>query len=491
MNKNKRFLGIIISMLLTIAISVLVSGCTINSGSSVDTVINVNSLVEAEVQMIKAKERVPISEVKALALDYRDGVYFGDYDEVKDKLNKQTEEKVTELLSEIIEVPYIVKAELILYNSGFKEAKENNYDLDEIVAEKQGLIKTANIQIYSFVDGVDENPKKANYHNIEIGQPAAKAVYDHFGVRDTDRLRAFDKSLLDAITFDEMEQIETGDELFKHLRSINKSGNYAVSGRYGDREEISDDDTTDAGELLDFLKEKYNEEFELIDFERDITRGRLRKVAIVAPERDNSLRFMSHFIRFNTDRYKSVLLQKFISDYINKIIEDEGAGDYIGQFTSVGTNNDTSLDVKAMLDDPDEYLRTIPYSFDVGLYYLKTPSEKVDYQMIINVLLKIQDLVEVDLRASRFVYVYEVEEVDRSTILELFKSADTSEYYFRDGMNALAYGQYGIRNNSDCFKFLEVYGKPSYFMYRIEGEMSESTDGENFRRIYKQENIWK
>ncbi len=452
------------------------------TSSSSDDVIEISSLYDAEAAKVELeKQNTILNDEERLDKDYRHGVYFLDFTEVYERLNREAEIYLADYFKENLEKEDILISNIEIYRSFLVEVEEKNYSFKYIIENHNEEIKSLFLEGIRFKDILSSDDKlayKIEFHYIQmiLSEEIIQNLIPNINSLVVN-LYTFDTTI-----YEENKKLVNGEKHFQLysdlLKDLSKDTIYFMN-EFANKKGSSLVDIhyyIDEEEKLNELKEKYNESFDIM--------FSIGKGTYFAPKRNKNLLF-SKII--DKDRYLSVLLQDVLSNMINKRIEEAGASEYITQFVAPGISNKKSLDVKKALENPQTLIDM--FEGDLTFYYLKTPEEEVNYEKIIEVLSSTMSEEDVYHEfVKQYVFIYEVSEEDRQVLVELFKEARLSENYFRDrkGMDTWVSNWAVNRNDSDCFKFLDVFGTKQKMFLNI-SPVDKTIDSELYIKAYIEE----
>lgn len=489
-NKNQKKNKILILLLLILLLLSLV-GCNSQSTNATDT-FEVKTIFDSYEEPEK-----PVDEAERLLKEYSPEYYLRDYTEVKERLNKEAQEFFTELFYEKYEMyekredveGYInddlkILTEVFLYNKSFYEAEQNNLSFKDIWNNKEEHLKYVNVYIMSFKenieDSIDEDNRfKAYYRFVQSVVSQDEFSYYH------QILGVYDSRVLKELNLNELLKQKDLELISKELERLNVNYQFYINGKknsmyanQGDAAYRSD---------MDILKDAYGIEFRPSYFDHPV------KTGLYHPVMNRKVDFYGTLV----NEFKSAYFQYILSNKVNEILEKHEIDHQVGQFSFVHTNNLQDFDMTSIQEDYDKLIHDEMTTVEITLYVLEVPNETIDFQNVIASISEIQDCFdfESDSKSALSIYVirYNMESLkNREVILDLFKVYKSSENYIRDtnGMETWAQNMFVVRNETDCFKYLDLVRDDFQKIYRLLKKIEPTHDVNTFFDVYEVDSIF-
>ncbi|WP_430885364.1 hypothetical protein [Fusibacter sp. JL216-2] len=493
MQKQKRLIALI-----TIVSMIIVSGCSSSSGGS--TVINGGDQIEHSKQKQAYELQETINKEKEdVDRHFGSGFYFEDFSEEEAELNDYFAKRLEAELQSVnnVEFDFEMKIENEYYNDSLNEYREGALDKSVFYDEPETYIREIDCAITMFGGEYTFDESVAISYKLENIETRWNNFGDWNGDGDVtnDGVRKWEVTCIDYdLTRKQMEGYEFNGPIGADDPYVSHITNYAFDTHEGSSTAREWD-----FEVLDRLKEKYNEDFVFI--EPNISSPTHQSV--YAPVSDESLEFVTEVYSDEPrDTYKSVLAQKVLSEKVDKIIKDAGAEDYIVQL-SIPNSPDPTSDPYAKpydtsnISENENFLDEVylDNSFHISLYFLES-KENIDFLKIKNIVSQIDSLVSVMShshvgwlkRISIFVFFVEIDENHREIVVKEFKENTITEKEFR-GYSSLENIQYDLWKtdaDTDAFKLIDIIGKSHTGVLKIL-QYDESLTIEEFVEEYKVE----
>ena len=420
--------------------------------------IYIEDLVEASKNQEEDKlEQIKISKSDDIKKHYAGDLYFQDFSEIKNKLDSEYEIILEEQLSEVVDVPYFVKADVEYYNSSLELAQENGWGINEILNEPGEHIRSLKFRLNYFIDD-DFNTnhislffenmvtefRETGLVNINVGsviissEVLSDQTIEEFKLNNTSM-----KSLLGSIKFID----EYGDDFYSftsnrlidnHLKELNQKYNNDFTYATGLTKDTNGDDVYALKENTD------------IKFELNESVG---------------------------DKFLTALAQKYMQDLITEFIKDENAEDFIIPLVIPNEIKDSRTDKNSYdtgsIKTREDIIRFLNEGFlgeyDSSLIYLKEPGEEIDFEIVKRLSSKIRGIIEnvdtltsIDIpRNTLYVTYYDIDKEKVSIVKDLFiKDYICSAYYKSDvNMGNLYARTSQTREEIDAFHYLDHYSQ--------------------------------
>jgi len=453
--------------LITLALMVLLSGCV--SPHSEDKGVEIGNVVEYN----KEKEKIELentiaNEKERLIEAYGDGIYVEDYSEIQKKLDDQCNEYLS-MLAELVEevAPYWMNGHVVLSNRGYKEATDNDYDFEWIVSNQPEILDVVEIELYSFANGfsVTESIDFSSFRTID------EFLDERISFEHIYKMGIFDDDVLERIDLESLDSISDGNNRLRHILEHNVIDSYYLRpfGRIGTEIKASTKyPHKNAKNILEILEERYGIEFELseraipVSEESDVYVG---KPFTFNPKFNPELRFVYNY---GNETFSSVLVQYLLSVKMDKALKEVGLEERIGYFIgdTKFARDDFVLNLSSIETDPIEYLNNNPIEADIGIYYLISSDDGEDVETLMKLLYEFTNGINSNSFNTTYVLPYNLQDQYLETAIQLFDESRYSENYFRD--DGFGEGWIIIRNDSECFNFLDVFGeKFDYVLHNI------------------------
>ncbi len=451
-------------------------------------VIEMKNIVEMNEQQEEQERRDNImNETMRLEHEYGDGIYVEDYTEIQTKLDEQCNFYLKEKAEGLDVSPYWMKGHVVLTNRGYKEAKDNDYDFDWIVENRKEILKEVRIENYTFADALDEMDRVSYKYFDAIEEKLA----DQLDFIPVYMVGLFDNENLEKFELNDLENLKNAAERIRFLEESNLVDSYRIQPYKGKSSVYGvtcDNPKKNLKDIYVELRKRYGTEFQMPveALQEHLNWKNPTHDITFCPKFNPDLRFVYDY---GKDKFSSVMAQYLLSVKIEDALKKEGLEDDIAYFIGDAYMGETfNLDAEFDPENPMEYLKTHSVGADVGFYYLIPPGEGVDSEKILNFLLAYSKDITENQQIMNYVIPYEIEENRKETLLKLFKEAKFSENYFRD--DHLGEGIIIIRNDSECFKYLDVYANKKNYLYCTTGNLSRKTSLEEFEETCKQSSIW-
>ncbi len=512
MKKLKYLITLIVCM-------TLITGCSGSHGGS--TVINGADQIETAKQLKEAEVKANIvSKKEDIERQYGSGFYFEDFSEEIAEINKYYER--------------------VLYNEVFNINEQVHYEEEFNGSERVISKKVLNISEMEFYARIRV---KNEYYNDSLNayRQGSLAAEDFFEAPEK-HVRSMDiylTTFFDGLTkkeylddYDRHQVIE--QYIVKKIEKWNASGiekaeysyrlynlqpakfkNYEFNQPIGRNDPYKDNciehvhtenqhqlEVRDViYELLENLHTKYNEEFVFIKPNHVRTGG--PRTYFFAPKKDYTLEFSSD--SYGLDTYKHVLTQKILSEKVNAIIKEEGAEDFIVQFSAPVCFNTYSDPYEKAYDTSNVYENEnfldevfLDSGYETALYYIDNTGE-YDYSLVHRIVKRIAGLIQVygtnsnDLydRTRFFVFFYDFDNAYLPILIDSFYKEAVTYKYFRESssVSSMAFNRYKTREDTDAFAILDVYGHEQEEKLKIL-RFDESLSLEDFIEEYSGTSIY-
>jgi hypothetical protein len=245
---------------------------------------------------------------------------------------------------------------------------------------------------------------------------------------------------------------------------------------------VKDEYRVEVETIIENLHEKYNvmssEIFELLSRYTFIFRYKMIDFIVVSG--------VIH------DNVGNIFHQKIISDCVNRIIEEEGMADSIGQFTYTVTGDDNAINIPEALEDIEGYLKSAEiYDPQISLYYLLEEGEEPDYETVRKIINRIDDSIAKEERFFQYyVFFYDMNELDQKTQLILFKEADQSGFNKASGgLSNWQARSHVVDSDHDCFSFLYTFGKKREGVLWSKGMLDTQFDINNTIEVHLRDDL--
>lgn len=471
--------------LVLIVLSLLITGCSSN-----------NSISNYELIENAKKEDALIAETnKALMKElmdrqYSNKLYLGDFEAVNAELIPQYIQQLDDTYFSKLGYSYFYEKDIQFYNDSLQRLKNNELSIQEVLESPEKHLRKMDIELYTFIPMKDRSAESLlefDKHMIKLGEVYAENQVDYEIV-----WRVYDEDALDGIGFEKIKTLDepvipleqTGLLLNNSLYSNEYLLDYENKSKpYG---EIFSEDVVN-------LNNKFNEEF--IYLGNDSIED---NADMFAPIDDLSVEFEA--IGSN-DAYLTLIAQKKLSDEIYKIIEEEGAKDYIGAFV-IGNDfekrefSSKSIDMSEPIDNIKFLNDIFPYKYDVSLIYMTSNEEDIDYAILKNISSKINLLLSryhegdetMKNPINLFVdfYILEDESEIRLAIKLLYENRLTDRWLgYKRGLAYLYADMYIRRSETEAFHYLDVYGEKLNYILVVFIDPSDFSVEEFSRRLRK------
>lgn len=420
---------------------------------------------------------------------YANQLYLEDFGDVNNKLIPSFIKGFEQKYFSDLGYPYFFENEVQFFNDSLKEVKEDHLMIEEILASPEKHLRKITIELYTFIPLEDRQSGSLLAFNDEMIKLAE--VYKENQVDYEIVWRVYDEDALDHIGFEKVKALE------EPLISLEQTGlllnNSLYSNEYLlDYEEKSRPYGVRFADDIENLKIKFNKDF--------VFKGKDSKedsANMFAPVDDLSMEFE---LVGSSDAYMTLLAQKKLSDEVYRIIEEEGAIDYIGAFV-IGNDHEKGYFTSENFDmsedvDSITFLNDVfPYEYDVSLIYLTTNEEDIDYSVLKNISAKINQLLsrydENDEKMKNpirvFIDFYVLENgSDINLVTQLLYDNRLTDRWlgYSRGLAYLYADMYIRRSETEGFHFLDVYGEKANYIYAVLDDPSEYSIDE-FRRMYR------
>jgi len=489
-NKGLISLMMVVALLIGIvmATSLLFSGCMTqrdNSGTVyTDFQSQIYGIEKAEEERISTLRR---SSTGKFSDNYHDGMFFEDFSVEKEMINEELVRFIEGQIDNVEDIDYIMRPNLECFNTTYKKVREESLDIEQIMSDPVQYVKEYEMDVYLFVTNMyDDSALKLSGYFSEQSR-ANKGV----GFKDFKfRVYEFGRQYLESISVDELKDNENILEKLIFSNDYDISSYFANGDGYGgyyNRENFE--------EYTKPLEEKFKEKFVIIDQTEQDEYGYL-----CAPVSNLNLLFQATKSR---NRYSAVLTQSIMTEEIEKIIRESGAEGRIVQFTSSGAYDDLETNENSIINNVSDrsdnrtFLKEVNCGYTTSLYYLKSPSEAIDYELLMNLSKKISEIRGNEGKHTLMIYPYNTGEEVRKILVELFKKNEGPDKYFKKPAGANLLGSvYKTRDSSEKFKYLDMYGSKldhMFFIYRVDDEFFDDETKEDVDRFierYKKRSIW-
>ncbi len=477
-----------INYLITLIVCMtLITGCSGSHGGS--TVINGADQIEKAKQLKEAEVKANIvSKKEDIERQYGSGFYFENFSEEISEINKYYERVLyNEVLNinehvfyeevfdgsesvlrkevlNISEMEYYarIRVENEYYNDSLNAYREGSLAAEDFFEAPEKHVRSMDIYLTTFFDGLTRKEYLDDYDRQQvIEQYIVKKIekWNASGIEKAEysyRLYNIQPAKFKNYEFNQPigRNDPYKDNCIEHVHTENQHQLEARDVIY---------------EILDSLHEKYNEEFVFI--KPNHHDGGM--TYLFAPVKDETLEFSMNFSG-KLDTYKHVLAQKILSEKVNAIIEEEGAEDFIVQFSAPVCFNTRSDPYEKAYDTSNVYENEnfldevfLDSGYETSLYYIDNTGE-YDYSLIHRIVKRIAGLIQVygtnsnDLydRTRFFVFFYDFNNAYLPMLKDRFYKEAVTYKYFRESssVSSMAFNRYKTREDTDAFAILDVYG---------------------------------
>ena len=468
----KKYFKLYIVIIIVFSLFLATTGCA--QPQDTNTVYVEDLVEESKNQEKEELERIKISKSEDIKKHYSGDLYFQDFSEVKSKLDREYEIILEEQFSEVVDVPYFVKADVEYYNSSLKLAQENAWGIDEILSEPGEHIRNLSFELSYFVD------EEFNSNNITFYIDDMVSEFHEIGVKN---INVGVKIISDSVL------IELDIEKFKMTNTLEliplSAIKYIVGYSYDQNSIISGESLENK---LNELNQKYDNEFVFITgLTKDVYGDdvyALKKNTDITFEVDRSV----------GDKFLTALAQKYMQDLITELIEEENAEDFIIPLVIPNEIKDSRTDKNSYdtgsINTREDVIRFLNEGFlgeyDSTLIYLKESGEEINFELIKRLSSKIRGIIgNKDTLTSRdiprnFIYVtyYDIEKEKLPIVRDLFiRDYICSAYYKNDVSMGNLYARTSqTREEMDAFHYLDQYSEANNEFITIVGFDPEEID---------------
>jgi len=440
---------------------------------------NFNVLQERAEAVEKFKTQNHMEKMRrVLGRDYGTDLYYEDFSETKERMNREFAESLNKVFGEGSDRRVIIKGGVVLYNKAYKKAQSENLSLEAMLLDVSENVKCIDAEIYCI------DTYFTRQGNREMLYRKLNEFYKPFKEMELDQseftIRIYHEEILDEIDIDVAKEREDFEVL------LNNHDNYKLFNNICGNNEISYESVA---RLESRLEAKYGEEFICVNkIWRPYFDDGGYSFHVFSPVRDLSVEFDSK----RDDKYLMALAQKKIGASINEIIDNGGATEKLVQFTSLEGYDSREI-IPTEMDDKS-FIDAYVYSAEISLYYLHEYNERMDYEKILEVVKAVRAEYQSSSKYSLSIFFYEVKELDRRILVDLFNKNLITENTFekKRNPNGVAEGRYKVRTETEGFNYLDVYGKKMDYMLEIYSmEAYEEMGARAFVEKYKKKDTWR
>lgn len=434
-------------------------------------VIELSDIYNAKQDEIdRNRSLVVIEEKDRLESDYLNGVYPGDYEEVKHRLNEEAAVYFRNNYgTELGDDDYLL-TDLDLTHSVYLKAKEENLSFEFIINNHSESINEIVFYLTCF-QNINYNSPHADNKSIvyDKGVVFEKVSVDYPNVNIFITTKLYDSRFVS----DYMQLREEITEIYEITTKLNIVAKdtiyYSWSGINLDVYNHSDYAYNDYTQLLE---KKYDTEFIFVYSDK--------KRAYYAPILNPHYVFQSNNVQ---DEFSNTYAQHFVSEKANDAITKNEASDFIGQFTYCNKGKDNAVDMTVIHEAPLKIVEST--GIETSLYYLKSIDEEADFDLIVNIINDLAESLGYSEKLEIYVFIYNVDAENIYPITQTFMENIGSENYIRDrSLSNMASNLHIYRNDRDSFKLLDSYGERTEYFYFCSPMNGIDKSGLEFKEFY-------
>lgn len=415
---------------------------------------------------------------------YGNGLYNEDLNEVRQQFSQAYQQKIEGEAKSHTKNPLIVKTKAEFYNQSLKAAKEGTLTFEQAMADPSKHLRNVTMELYLFCtpEEVKPNTELKNYlKDLHFS-------YTYAGIYDNgEYLLTSDQSVLSEVSLEEIAEQEYPhvflDDYKVGLEWLS-IGPDAKECYFRETRTVYAIDSSWSRKTIDALRERYN-----VDFVQGWD-------DYVILKNDPLVEFYSEF---TSSKFLTAYAQKVMGDHINRIIYEEGAADYIAQYTAPRSLNSADeqvdtrpYDISKIKTEEDEvaFLQSgYPGTYDTSLIYLKEPDAPINYEVLYRVTSRIRTMMPIEphYKQGMIVFIYTLPAQDHKMICDLFRKDIVTDNYFEyreGGIENVYKNMKKIYEDTDGFNYVTLFGQKENYVMKISINPKEQT-GESFEEIMK------
>jgi len=441
-------------ILILLMVTIILFGC----GNSSVKDIHVGSIINESNEVITDTEIIRSLEEK-----YDNKAFLRDNSDLKAQIYDELDEYVNQLLKEYVDGPYVYTLDLELTHFGYYNYLSKNTDIITWLNSITNDIYRVEINLHLFESDVDEimsNLAEDEYHGYDLSN------------REILMSKLNENVIFRSFYWDE-EELKATD-----LTMLNNAGDETKlrAELYYNEADLDSTFHFNCRKVLDQLNGKYNQKFmrvgnrfcEVLDSE----------ITLYAPINNLEITFQRYV---SEDKYLSSFSQYKISNEIDRILYEMELDEKISYFLS--SDNSTIKSVDMSKEDIYNFPADLDNTMTLAFY---TFNNSVSEEQLIELTNAIHTKIRSQLIIC--VYPYKMDESNIPVMMKLLAEQRLSEIYLlRDhGIDNLGFESIKVRNHSDCFTYLDIYGVRDEFIYKINGYIRDDvTNLEDYKRKNK------